>query len=74
MTAWLGKCQRGAAATRWIAGAKATSGLAASPSQMGRFETKWLTASNNLSVLANLSGQWIKEGKGAIKWIRLSCV
>jgi hypothetical protein len=46
-------------AMRWIVGGKATSGRAASSSQMGRFETKWLTASRNLSALANLSGQWI---------------
>jgi|BarGraIncu00222A_1022003.scaffolds.fasta_scaffold71585_3 hypothetical protein len=32
---------------------------AASPSQMGRFETRWLTADKNLSALSDLSGQWI---------------
>jgi hypothetical protein len=32
---------------------------AASASQMGRFETCWLTAEKNLSALANLSGQCI---------------
>jgi hypothetical protein len=26
---------------------------------MGRFETQWLAASENLPALANLSGQWI---------------
>ena len=31
-------------AMRWIVGGKAASGAAASPSQMGRFETRWLTA------------------------------
>ena len=46
-------------AMRWIVGGKAAHGCAASPSQMGRFETKWLTAENNLSALADLSGQWI---------------
>ena len=46
-------------AMRWIVGGKAAQGSAASPSQMGRFETKWLAASNNLSALADLSGQWI---------------
>jgi hypothetical protein len=46
-------------AMRWIVGGKAAQGAAASPSQMGRFETKWLAASNNLSVLAALSGKWI---------------
>jgi hypothetical protein len=42
---------------RWIVGAKAALGAAASPSQMGRFETRWLTAEKNLSALADLSGQ-----------------
>src|SRR4030081_2894242 len=46
-------------AMRWIVGGKAAHGCAASPSQMGRFETKWLTAENNLSALADLSGRWI---------------
>jgi hypothetical protein len=31
-------------AMRWIVGGKAASDPAASPSQMGRFETRWLTA------------------------------
>jgi hypothetical protein len=44
---------------RWIVGGKATLGSAASPSQMGRFETRWLTAQDNLSALADLSGKWI---------------
>ena len=38
-------------AMRWIVGGKAARGRAASPSQMGRFETKWLAASDNLSAL-----------------------
>jgi hypothetical protein len=46
-------------AMRWIVGGKAASGCAASASQMGRFETRWLTAEKNLSALANLSGEWI---------------
>ena len=117
-------------AMRWIVGGRAAQGRAASPSQMGRFETQWLAAPANLSALSDLSGQWIdivhgrrppkgivldmdssvspthgeqefgfivtnmsrpaervvafynkrgtcerwiKEGKGAIKWTRLSC-
>ena len=44
---------------RWIVGGKAAQGRAASPSQMGRFETQWLAAPENLSALADLSGQWI---------------
>src|SRR5258705_12965487 len=43
----------------WIIGGKAAHGRAASPSQMGRFETRWLTVKKNLSALADLSGRWI---------------
>jgi hypothetical protein len=46
-------------AMRWIVGGKAAQGCAASPSQMGRFETQWLAAPENLSALVDLSGQWI---------------
>jgi hypothetical protein len=46
-------------AMRWIVGGKAAHGSAASPSQMGRFETRWLTVEKNLSALADLSGRWI---------------
>jgi hypothetical protein len=31
----------------------------AAPSQMRRFETRWLAVEKNLSALADLSGQWI---------------
>jgi Transposase DDE domain group 1 len=48
-------------AMRWIVGGKAELGSAASASQMGRFETRWLTAEKNLSALADLSGQWIDK-------------
>jgi len=54
-------------AMRWIVGGKASkaaSGCAASASQMGRFETRWLTAEKNLRVLADLSGQWIDRVHG----------
>ena len=34
-------------AMRWIVGGKAAQGSAASPSQMGRFETQWLAADKN---------------------------
>jgi hypothetical protein len=44
-------------AMRWIVGGKAAQRSAASPSQMGRFETQWLAAPENLSALADLSGQ-----------------
>jgi hypothetical protein len=46
-------------AMRWIVGGEAASGRAASPSQMGRFETRWLTVEKNLSALSGLSGHWI---------------
>src|SRR5215475_9658692 len=46
-------------AMRWIVGGKAAHSCAASPSQMGRFETRWLAAEKNLSAIADLSGQWI---------------
>ena len=46
-------------AMRWIVGGKAALGCAASASQMGRFETRWLTADKNRSTLADLCGQWI---------------
>ena len=46
-------------AMRWIVGGEAASSRAASASQMGRFETKWLTVDQNLSALSDLSGQWI---------------
>jgi hypothetical protein len=46
---------------RWIVGGKAASDRAASPRQMGRFETQWLAAEKNLSALADLSGRWINR-------------
>ena len=51
-------------AMRWIVGGKAAHASAASPSQMGRFETRWLTAEKNLSALADLSGKWIDSVHG----------
>jgi hypothetical protein len=48
-------------AMRWVVGDRAITGVAASASQMGRFETKWLCRSENLAALANLSGQWIDK-------------
>jgi hypothetical protein len=46
-------------AMRWIVRGKAAQRSAASPSQMGRFETQWLAAPENFAALADLSGQWI---------------
>jgi hypothetical protein len=48
-------------AMRWVVGERAISGSAASTSQMGRFETKWLSRPENLSTLADLLGQWIDK-------------
>ena len=44
-------------AMRWVVGEGAITGSAASASQMGRFETRWLTRPENLAALADLSGQ-----------------
>ena len=46
-------------AMRWVVGDRAITGFAASASQMGRFETKWLSRPENLAALADLPGQWI---------------
>jgi hypothetical protein len=46
-------------AMRWVVGDRAIAGFAASASQMGRFETKWLARPENLSTLADLPGDWI---------------
>ena len=46
-------------AMRWVVGGQAPMGRAASASQMGRFETEWLTRPVNLAALADLPGQWI---------------
>jgi hypothetical protein len=48
-------------AMRWVVGDGAITGSAASASQMGRFETKWLSRPENLSALADLAGQWIDK-------------
>jgi hypothetical protein len=44
---------------RWVVGDRAIKGVAASASQMGRFETKWLSRPENLAALADLPGRWI---------------
>jgi hypothetical protein len=48
-------------AMRWVVGDRAINGSAASASQMGRFETKWLSRPENLVALADLQGQWIDK-------------
>src|ERR1039457_2017026 len=49
-------------AMRGIVGGNAAHGSAASPSQMGRFETRWVPVEKDLSALADLSGRWIDIG------------
>lgn len=46
-------------AMRWIVGGRAVANLAASASQMGRFETEFLATDDNIAALADLSGTWI---------------
>lgn len=48
-------------AMRWVVGDRAITGYAASASQMGRFETKWLCRAENLAALSDLPGQWIEK-------------
>jgi len=48
-------------AMRWVVGDRAITGSAASASQMGRFETKWLSRPENLAALADLPGRWIDK-------------
>jgi hypothetical protein len=48
-------------AMRWVVGDRAITGSAASASQMGRFEKKWLSRPENLAALADLPGQWIDK-------------
>src|SRR5262249_13419104 len=59
-------------AMRWIVGGKAAQSSAASPSQMGRFETQWLAAPETFAALADLSGQWIDlvHGRRSALWHR----
>ena len=46
-------------AMRGVVGGQAPMGRAASASQMGRFETEWLTRLANFAALADLPGRWI---------------
>jgi hypothetical protein len=48
-------------AMRWVVGDRAIAASAASTSQMGRFETQWLSRPENLAALADLPGQWIDK-------------
>jgi hypothetical protein len=53
-------------AMRWIVGGRAVAKHAASTSQMGRFETEFLAAEENLAALTDLSGQWIDRVHGSL--------
>ena len=44
-----------------VIGEKANDKIAASTSQMGRFETEILTQNRNLQYLMNLPGQWVDK-------------
>ena len=66
-------------AMRWIVGGKAAQGCAASPSQMGRFETHWLAARRTSRrwpiCLVDGSTSCTVEGRRAAScsiWIRAS--
>jgi hypothetical protein len=48
-------------AMRWVVGDRAITRSTASASQMGRFETMWLSRAENLAALADLPGQWIDK-------------
>ncbi len=50
-------------AMRWVVGGQAIASSAASTSEMGRFETKWLSRPENLTALADLPGQWIDKAR-----------
>jgi hypothetical protein len=47
-----------------VVGDRAITGAAASASQMGRFETKWLSRAENLAAFAALAGQWLNTNSG----------
>jgi Transposase DDE domain group 1 len=60
-------------AMRWIVGGKAAQGRAASPSQMGRFETQWLAAPENLTCLGSgsiLCTAAVRREASCLTWIR----
>ena len=66
-------------AMRWIIGGNAAYGRAASPSQMGRFETQWLatdtTSPDLLTCPVSGSTSFIVEGRRAVScstWIQAS--
>jgi len=48
-------------AMRWVVGDQAIAATAAAASQMGCFETKWLSRPEYLVALVDLSGRWIDK-------------
>jgi Transposase DDE domain group 1 len=48
-------------AMRRVVGDRATTGSAASASQTGRFEAKWLSRPENLAALTESPGQWVDK-------------
>jgi hypothetical protein len=48
-------------AMRWVVGERTITGSAASVSQIGRFETKSVSRSENLAALADLPSQWVDK-------------
>ena len=50
---------------------KGLDGMAASSSQIGRFETSWLASDDNLAALTDLSGAWIDRARSGSKTIVL---
>jgi len=46
---------------RYILGGKVTDTVAASSSEIGRFETQYLTQPDNLNVLKNINRSWIDK-------------
>ncbi len=49
---------------RQVVGGRATKRLAASSSEMSRFETEMLATDENLSAVTTLSGNWIERANG----------
>ena len=58
-------------ALRQIVGGRAKEHLAASTSQMSRFETEILTSDENVQALADLCGRWISEANRRSKTKKL---
>jgi Transposase DDE domain group 1 len=56
---------------RAIVERKGLDGVAASSSQIGRFETAWLASEENLAALTGLSGAWIDRARSGSKTIVL---